>query len=748
MSGRTEALPVAIVSATAAGAAPLLEKLAGARLFTSLVDAVEAHRLAPFALVLAGRDAGGRSWREARTQIRDVPLVALLDADDRPEEAFAVGVGDVLLPPFDPQTLAIRVPAILAWAAERRALLHAVDLAGVLVEVVDDACRFEHVGSAFEEATGYSASEARGRTPAELLRSGAEDPDFLRGLWERVAAGESWGGTYLSRRKDGRSFSHRAGIAPVVVDGSLRRIFTIKRETTAEQASVERLRAFMDTAADGILVAELGSGQVMEVNAAAALLFGYSLEELARIPWRDLIAPGQDAAIAALSATLHERGAASADRLRVLRKDGSQIWVDARVTVFTAAGAKLTATMVRDVSERVRREEELARSYRDLTEMQFQLVQSQRLAAVGELAASMAHEINNPASYAMINLAEARRLVLGLARQHGDSVGELPSLVDESLDGVRRIAAVVHDLRTFHRVDRSGSTLVDLNDVVRVACRMAHNELRHRATMVMELAPDATVHGDASKLCQVLLGLLLNAAHAFDEHQGPVRRVTVTTFATEAEVMVTVEDTGIGMPDSVRQRVFEPHFTTKHARGAGLGLSLCAKLVAEHGGSIDLSSTEGRGTRVTVTLPAAAQPSDSLTSRAPAPLSGGEDRPRILVIDDEPMVLKALARSLRETGPVAVARGGQAALIELARGAHFDVVVCDLMMPEMDGPATYEAIVAARPGLKHRFVFCSGGVFTPRAREFLNTAVSPLVTKPVAKDALQRAIAEVLSISE
>jgi signal transduction histidine kinase len=432
----------------------------------------------------------------------------------------------------------------------------------------------------------------------------------------------------------------------------------------------------------------------------------------------------------------------------MLRKDGSEIWVDARITVFTAAGAQLTATMVRDVSERVRREEELARSYRDLTEMQFQLVQSQRLAAVGELAASMAHEINNPASYAMLNLAEARRLVLGLAREHGDSVGELPNLVDESLDGVRRIAAVVHDLRTFHRVDRTGSTLVDLNDVVRVACRMAHNELRHRATMVMELAPDASVHGDASKLCQVVLGLLLNAAHAFDDDSGPVRRVTVTTFSNCNEVRVTVEDTGSGIPDSVRERVFEPHFTTKHARGAGLGLSLCAKLVGEHGGTIDLRSAEGSGTKVTVTLPtaaaAAAPPGASLTPHTPAPTAVG--KPRILLIDDEPMVLKALARSLRETGAVAVARGGQAALSELARGAHFDVVVCDLMMPEMDGPATYEAIVAARPGLKHRFVFCSGGVFTPRAREFLSTAVSPLVTKPVAKDALERAIAEVLTI--
>lgn len=287
----------------------------------------------------------------------------------------------------------------------------------------------------------------------------------------------------------------------------------------------------------------------------------------------------------------------------MLRKDGSQIWVDARITVFTAAGTRLTATTVRDVSERVRREEELARSYRDLTEMQFQLVQSQRLAAVGELAASMAHEINNPASYAMINLAEARRLVRGLAREHGDSVGDLPSLVDESLDGVRRIAAVVHDLRTFHRVDRSGPTLVDVNDVVRVACRMAHNELRHRATMVMELAPDATAHGDASKLYQVVLGLLLNAAHAFDDHGGPVRRVTVTTRCARDEVTVTVEDTGSGIPESVRQRVFEPHFTTKRTRGAGLGLSLCAKLVGEHGGTIDLSSAEGRGTTVTVSCP-------------------------------------------------------------------------------------------------------------------------------------------------
>jgi PAS domain S-box-containing protein len=744
MSGRMDPLPVAVIAANDAVMAPFLQHLAGAAAFTRLVAAVEAHRARPFALVLAGRDAEGRDWREARAQIPDIPVAALLEDGECAEEAFALGVADVIAPPFDATTLAMRLPAIVAWAAERRALLHAVDLAGVLVEVVDGEGRFEHVSAAFEEVTGYTASEALGRTPAELVRSSSENADFLRELWDRVAAGESWSGTYRSRRKDGRAFSHRAGIAPVMVGGDVRRIFAIKRETTTEQASAERLRAFMDTATDGLLVAELGGSRLIEVNAAAARLFGYPQEELANLPWGNLVAPGQESVIEALIETLPKEGAASVDRLRMVRKDGSQLWVDARISVFTAGGVQLTATMVRDVSERVLREEELARSYRDLTEMQFQLVQSQRLAAVGELAASMAHEINNPASYAMLNLAEARRVVHALAVEHGDSVGELPSLVDESLDGVRRIAAVVHDLRTFHRVDRGGSTLVDLNDVVRVACRMAHNELRHRATMIMELAPDATVHGDASKLCQVLLGLLLNAAHAFDEHTGTVRRVTVITFADRDEVTVTVEDTGCGMPDSVRQRVFEPHFTTKHARGAGLGLALCAKLVREHGGTIDLQSTEGRGTRVSVSLPAAA-PAPILSSGLPVPAAAAEGRPRILLIDDEPMVLKALARSLRETGPVAVARGGHAALIELARGAQFDVVVCDLMMPEMDGPATYEAIVAARPGLKRRFVFCSGGVFTPRAREFLSTAVSPLVTKPVAKDALERAIAEVLT---
>ncbi|MEJ7735209.1 MAG: PAS domain S-box protein [Polyangiaceae bacterium] len=714
---------------------------------TSIEASVAEHHRRRAALIVAAPTAAGSSWCEALARLGGVPLLAVLDESADADEAVANGASDFLAPPLDEPVVRARLGAAMLAAAERASLLRAFDLAGVSVEITDRQGRFMHVGEAFEKQTGWSFEEAVGRTPRELIRSHVHPDKFHDAIWSTLASGRAWSGSFTSKRRDGTLFNHRTAVVPICDERGMRSLIAVKQETTELERSAERYRVLMESADDAILLADLESAQFVEVNPAACRMFGYEAGELRGLTATGLIAPGQEDLATAISRALLERGRSWQPNVKLQRRDGSCFHGETRMTVFEAAGKKLYTAVIRDVSERVMREDALARSYQEIHEAQAQVVHQGRLAAVGELAAGVAHEINNPSSYIMLNLIEARRLVATLPPGPASPATELAGLVEESIDGVRRIATIVKDLRTFGRLDADEPALLDMNDVVRVACRMAQNELRHRAELSMDLAQTRAVHGHSGKLCQIVINLLVNAAHALDGATRAERRVSVRTRAVDDGVAVEVRDTGAGMPPEVRARVFEPFFTTKQTgQGTGLGLPLCAKIAAEHGGRIDIESEEGCGTTVTLWLPASIEVAPASTSRrASLPVPALTARPRILVIDDEPLVLKSLARALRSFGEVTACRGGRAAMVELCAGLMVDVVVCDLMMPDLDGPATYQAITASWPALRERFVFCTGGVFTPRAHEFMNSVQSPFLSKPVTLDALERAISRVIA---
>jgi PAS domain S-box-containing protein len=711
--------------------------------------AVEEHHRQRAALIVAAPTVTGSSWCEALARLGGVPLVAVLEDAADADEAVANGASDFLVPPLTEGAVRSRFGAAFVSAAERASLLRAFDLAGVSVEITDRQGRLMHVGEAFEKQTGWSFAEAVGRTPRELIRSHVHPDKFHDAIWSKLASGHAWRGSFTSKRRDGSLFTHNTAVVPICDEQGMRSLIAVKQETTEHERSAERYRVLMESADDAILLGDMQTAEFVEVNPAACRMFGYQASELRGMTGPMLTAPGQDDLVKAVSRAMVERGRSWQPNVKLVRRDGSCFHGETRMTVFEVAGKKLYTAIVRDVSERVMREDALARSYQEIHEAQAQVVHQGRLAAVGELAAGVAHEINNPSSYIMLNLVEARRLVATLPPGPSSPSTELAGLVEESIDGVRRIATIVKDLRTFGRLDADEPALLDMNDVVRVACRMAQNELRHRADLTMDLAQTRAVHGHSGKLCQIVINLLVNAAHALDGATRSERRVVVRTRAVDDGVAVEVSDTGAGMPPEVRARVFEPFFTTKQrGQGTGLGLALCAKIAAEHGGRIDIDSEEGRGTTVVLWLPASIEAAPASVSRpalSSSPPPALAARPRILVIDDEPLVLKSLARALRSFGDVTACRGGKAALIELAAGVMVDVVVCDLMMPDLDGPATYQAIAASWPALRGRFVFCTGGVFTPRAHEFMTSVEAPILSKPVTPEVLERAIGKVLA---
>ena len=316
-----------------------------------------------------------------------------------------------------------------------------------------------------------------------------------------------------------------------------------------------------------------------------------------------------------------------------------------------------------------------------------------------------------------------------------DAVEPLQQLVRETTEGAERIASIVRDLKVFARGEQeSRMQSVDVRRAVELACKMADNVIRHRARLVMDFEPVAPVEAIESRLCQVFLNLLLNAAQAIPEGQGPSEheiRVRLRSVGT-SQISVEVSDTGMGMAPEVLARAFDPFFTTKPVgEGTGLGLSICHGIIESMGGTITAESLPGEGSTFRVVLRAAAREVES-QSRLPVVAPPPSARARILVVDDEPNVTTALQRSLSSEHEVATANSAQAALrLMVSEGNQFDLVLCDVMMPGMTGMDLYAEVGRQVPEMLGRMVFMTGGAFTPRAVAFLRDVPNPTLCKPL-----------------
>jgi signal transduction histidine kinase len=366
--------------------------------------------------------------------------------------------------------------------------------------------------------------------------------------------------------------------------------------------------------------------------------------------------------------------------------------------------------------------------------MQEQLLISDRMASVGTLAAGVAHEINNPLASIVANLELMSRDLTAVAERLNitDRLHEVFEELSDARESADRLRLIVRDLKIFSRAtDEEHRGAVDVQRVLESSLRMAWNEIRHRARLIKEYAIVPPVEANEARLGQVFLNLIVNAAQAIHEGDAEHNQIRVTTRLDERGWVVTeVRDSGMGIPPENLQRIFDAFFTTKPVGvGTGLGLSICHRIISGLGGELQVESEVGKGTAFRVVLPPAASTVQTVKKASVHPLVKTR-RGRVLVIDDEPMIVTAISRTLAFDHEVVLCSDASDALARVVAGERFDVVLCDLMMPQMTGMDLYAAFSAQAPDQAERMVFLSGGAFTTAARAFLDEVPNQRLEKP------------------
>ncbi len=438
----------------------------------------------------------------------------------------------------------------------------------------------------------------------------------------------------------------------------------------------------------------------------------------------DLGASGRDIPFILISGSVGEAIAVTA------MKAGAQAYV------LKGDLTRLPAAVEREVREAALRAEQ--------AKVRERLVISERMASAGTLAAGIAHEINNPLAIVMGNLeltaegidrvvTRARRLATeghSAAAELGANLAELAEPIRDAREAVQRIRDIVRDVKLFSRSDDERMGEVDIHRVMNSSIRMAWNEIRHRARLVKSYGEVPVVNANESRLGQVLLNLLVNAAQAIPEGHADRNEIRVTTRTSgDGFAIIEVADTGAGIPKATLELIFDPFFTTKaEGVGTGIGLSICRRIVAELGGRIEVESAVGKGSLFRVLLPQAEKGSGVVQV---ASAVATDFRGRVLVVDDEVALGRALGRSLSAHHDVTVVTSGAEALACIERAEWFDVILMDLMMPEMSGMELHERLERMRPEQAARVVFLTGGAFSTAAEEFLDRVPNPKVDKPI-----------------
>jgi two-component system NtrC family sensor kinase len=513
---------------------------------------------------------------------------------------------------------------------------------------------------------------------------------------------------------------------------------------TQEDTSRARAEAFarlFEAVHEGVYVGRLTarSNETVAANPFLRLIFGYPADtpDVAIRPFDPDRFTDKDAR-AVFIERLSRDGAVTDYLLRLRRADSSPLWIEVNArAVVESGGAVFIDALLRDVSDRKRHEDQSRDVYH-------QLLQAEKMAALGTTISGVAHELNNPLA-TILSWAER------LSQRELDAQSRKG--IETILTEADRAARIVRNLLTFARKRHTTRTMVDINQVVRETLSLRAYEQRVTNIRVIDALASGIPHvfADPHQIQQVLLNLVINAEQAMLGANGHGMLV-VRTWPDEVgeSVFLEVNDDGPGVPDEVKKRVFDPFFTTKEVgKGTGLGLTVAYAIVEEHGGRLWLESQPKMGASFFVQLPATGGKLRPQPAGAPQALQPQAvpklDGLAILIVEDEPALASAVAESFVDAGFLVDRAGdGEEALARI-EGGHYDLIVCDLKMPRMDGMQFYRELTNHYPELTRTVLFVTGDVIASDAERFLAESGCRWLAKPFRLSELLRVSREVIA---
>ena len=619
------------------------------------------------------------------------------------------------------------------------------DSAGYGAAIASIEGEFLYLNEAYAQMHGYTIDELIGKHYS-ILYTEESLQDLERFKQKLLQKGTFFAEELWRRRKDNTIFPSltTAGVVkddqgnPLYIAATVSDITERKKTEEALRESEERYRALVDLGADfGQAVVlqqdnEKGIAIQIFINDEWSRITGYSKDELIGMAFTNLIHPNsRKSTIDRYKKRLKSELVSSMFEISIIRKDGSEVPIEGTASGTMYKGKPAVVGYFRDITERKQAEERES-------QLQEELTMTSRLASVGEMAAGIAHEINNPLT-GVVGFSD-----LLLQKDLPEEVRKDVTIIYE---GAQRVASITRRMLTFARQQKQEKTSVDINDIIETTLEMRTYALgSSNIKLVKQLEGDLPkITADAGQLQQVFLNIILNAeTEMVKAHKGG--NLLVKTEKVDNTIRISFKDDGPGILKKNLDKVFDPFFTTREVgQGAGLGLSVSHGIVSQHSGRIYVKSQPGKGATFVVELPIVIK-DEQLEMEVPTTeVPKAASKTRVLVIDDEPMVQQYLNDMLTGEGyEVQVTDNASAALINV-RNHQYDVILLDIKMPGTDGIDLYKHLQKTDKSVARKVIFITGDVMARNTMAFLSRTKAPYITKPFDAEQLRKEMARITS---